>query len=127
MIGLCIFRTLLKLPAIFPGMVNFKILIKFGYKIIMKILWHSAVVVPRVSNNLAFFRNNFHHRTFIKSIQNYIRTIRFRKSKFKMSGSLGWSQLCRHIIIGEVDAIMMWLCDFSLMRKPGGSFIFLEF
>ncbi len=110
-----------------PGMPQFKGFVKIDNEIIFEISPHTAAVFSCITHDLFFGRNNFDIRAFVEGIYHNKRTIGFRKSETKFCSPFSRSKFGSHIIVGQVNTVIIWFYYFSFMRIPTGPVSLFEF
>ncbi|MPM80721.1 hypothetical protein SDC9_127771 [bioreactor metagenome] len=93
----------------------FKGFIKNNHKVISEVFRHSPAVTCSITDDGFFFRKNLHGRTLVESIHQHIRTGCFRESKAKDSRAFRWRNFGCHIVISQVNTVVIRFGYFSLV------------
>ena len=103
-----------------------KRLVKLQYEVILEVCRNTAAVLGRITDNLVFRRDDFHKRTVVESIYNYIRVIVLRESEAECCRSFCRSNLGYYIMVGKVYFVIVRSSRFCFMREPAGTLILIE-
>ena len=101
-------------------------LIEHDNKVVLEILGNTSAVTGGITDDLIFFGNDLDIRTTVESIDNHIRLIRFGKSKTKHGGTFCRRDFRDHIMIGQINTVIIRFGHFRLMGKPAGTLILVE-
>src|SRR5690606_41797509 len=102
-------------------------LFRSDYKVVFKIFQLSSTIARRISNNHILFRDDFHLRATVKSVQYYKRTIGFGKRETKHGCSFGRRYLGGYVMVCQIHAVVIRFRYFRFMRKPAGSVLFITY
>ena len=92
--------------------------IKLYDKPVLEILSHAATVANRITRDTLALYINVNMRTLVESIHNNIRLTAFREGELHQHGAVGRSQLRRHVVVSQIDIIIIRCSRLSLVRVP---------
>jgi len=101
--------------------------IKFDNEIVFEIIRYTTAILGRITDNLVFFRDHFDIGTFVKRIHYDIGMFVFRESETKHGSTISRCQFGFHIMLCQIDFIVVRFCYLTLMREPTGPSILIKF
>ncbi len=113
-----VFRLALPDLPVIPSGDFLEVFVKEGDKIVVEVYRHAAAVVSAITDDGAFFGDDFDEGAFIKGVHQDIRTVGLREGKAELGSSFCGGYFGCDIVISQIDPIIIRLCDFGLMRKP---------
>ena len=105
---------------------SIKVVVELYHKVIPEIIGHSPTVSGRIAYDLSLGRKYLDITALVESIDNHLGAVGLRKSERHQGGTLGRTEFCRHIIIGEIDTIIIRCRLLCLVREPTGSLLLIE-
>ena len=100
--------------------------VKFHHEIIAEIFRHSAIVLGRISYDTSLVGLYLYRRPVVERVDYYICLVGLRKREPEYSGTLCRSKLRCHIIIGEVDTIIIGRGGLGFVRHPACSLVLVN-
>lgn len=87
---------------------------------------HTARVLGRIAHDMPHIGQHTDLGTGIEGVDDQIGTFGLGIGQAEHRGTLGGRDLHRHVVIGEVGAVIIGLRHLGLMRKPTGAGVLVE-
>ena len=101
-------------------------LIELDHEIILEVTGNTARVLRGITDDLTFRRQYLYIRAFIESVDDDIRFLGFRECKAELSRTFRRNQLGSHVMIGQIDLIIIRCSHFAFVREPASPFLLVE-
>ena len=98
-----------------------KVVIKLDDEVIAEIIRHSPTVAGRKSDYFPFSRNHLDITSLVEGINHHIGLISLREGESHQGSTLRRAQLCRYIIVCQIDTIIIRCSLLCLVREPAGT------
>ena len=98
-----------------------KVVIELDDKVIAEIIWYSPAVAGRKTDYFTFRRNHLDITSLVKGINHHIGLISLREGESHQGSTLRRAQLCRYIIVCQIDTIIIRCSLLCLVREPAGT------
>ena len=93
---------------------------------VAEILGNSAVVVRGIAYHHILLRNHLHVRTVLVSVNDEVGGILFRIGEPECGSPLGRSNLCDHVVLGEIYPVVVRGGNLGLVGEPAGALFLVE-
>ena len=95
-------------------------------KIVAEVVRHASTVASGIAHHLALSRNHPDIAALVESIYHHMGAVGLREGEAHQCRTLRRTNLCRDIIVGEIDTIIIRCSLLSLMREPTSTFLLVE-
>ena len=100
--------------------------VEFDDEIVLEVIGNAAAILGCIADDLVFFRDHLYVRSLIECVHYDVRMFVFGKSEAEHGGTVGRGQFGLHVVLGQIDFVIIRFGDFAFMREPAGAFILVE-
>ena len=106
---------------------SLKIMVELDDEVISEILRNTSTIAGRKAHHLSLLRENLDEAALVESINYHMSTIGLRKGEGHQGCTFRRTEFCRHIIVGEIDTIIIRCSLLCLMREPAGTLLLIKY
>ena len=103
-----------------------KVLVKGDDKVVAEALGHTAVVEGGIAHYLALLGQYLHVRAVVVGVDHHEGRVGLGECEAEAGGTLGGCNLCHHIVVGQIGAIVVGQCLLGLVGEPAGALLLVE-
>ena len=102
-------------------------MVELDDEVISEILRNTSTIAGRKAHHLSLLRENLDEAALVESINYHMSTIGLRKGEGHQGCTFRRTEFCRHIIVSEIDTIIIRCSLLCLMREPAGTLLLIKY
>ena len=101
-------------------------LVELDDKVVAEVIGHTAAVARGVALDTALLGEDADVRPFVKGVDDHVRGVALGESEAKHRRTLGGSHLGHHVMIGQIDLVVVGQSHLTLVAEPAGPLLLVK-